>query len=320
MSAMSAMSARKLGFALVLALGTTPASVFAQPAPAPAEGEAAAPAPTPAEGEAAKAAPAPGPTVPGGEAGRATREAAGDSARASGPGTEFHPEDGNAADEEEPDPSRHFNFLGFEPGHVFDYIGKDEYGGPFGDGKMLDPHTGQVIHEEEPASPPFLFMLLNFALLLGILAWKGRPVAHKVAEDRHDLIKTALDEAARLRKQAAAKLAEYEARLADADAEIKKLVEGMRVDAENEKQRILAAAEAQAQMMKRDAEQRIAAEIELARAQLTREVTAAAAAATEKLLRDKLTAGDQQTLVTAFISDVSKAGARTAPTGKGDVR
>src|SRR5262249_18019731 len=148
-----------------------------------------------------------------------------------------------------------------------------------------------------------------------ILAWKGRPVAHKVAEDRHDQIKTALDEAAKLRKQAADKLAEYEARLKDADEQIKQLVEGMRVDAKNEEARILAAAAALATQMKRDAELRIAAEIELARAQLTHEVAAASAAATEKLLREKLTAGDQQTLVNAFITDVSSAGSagRTAP-------
>jgi len=252
------------------------------------------------------------------EAERPTHNAPGDSESASGPGTEHHAEGGHAADEEEPDPTRHFNFFGLETGHLFDYIGKDEYGGKLGDGVMVEPETQRVIHEEEPASPPFIFMLLNFALLLGLLAWKGRPVARKVAEERHDLIKTALDEAAKLRKQAADKLAEYEARLKDADAEIKQLVDGMRVDAENDKKRILAAAEAQAAQMKRDAELRIAAEIELARAQLTREVTAAAASATEQLLREKMTAGDQQTLVGAFITDVQQAG-HPAP-GRGEVR
>jgi F-type H+-transporting ATPase subunit b len=283
------MFARKSWFIVVLALVATPA--LAQPAEHP--------------------------TPPAEEANRATHEAAGDSERASGPGTEHHAEDGNAVDEEEPDPSRHFNFLGFQPGHLFDYMGKDEYGGKFGDGVMADPETRRVIHEEEPASPPFVFMLLNFALLLGLLAWKLRPVGDKVAAERHDLIKTALDEAAKLRKQAAEKLAEYEARLKDADAEIKKLVDGMRADAENEKQRILAAAEAQAAVMKRDAELRIAAEIELARAQLTREVTAASAAATEKLLREKMTAADQQTLVSAFITDVTGSPGRTPPAGAG---
>jgi F-type H+-transporting ATPase subunit b len=293
MFARSAPMLTRLGLALVLSLAATPA--LAQTAPA---GDKAAE-----------------------EAERAGRSAPGDSESASGPGTEHHTAGGSEADEEEPDPTHHFNFLGFQTGHLFDYLGKDEYGGKLGDGVMVDPQTQRVIHEEEPASPPFLFMLFNFALLLGILAWKGGPIAHKVAEDRHDLIKTALDEAAKLRKQAADKLAEYETRLKDADAEIKQLVEGMRADARNDELRILAAAEAQAVLMKRDAEQRIAAEIELARAQLTREVTAAAAAATEKLLRDKMTAGDQQSLVSAFIADVQSAG-RAAPgtPGKGEVR
>ncbi|HEY0190282.1 MAG TPA: hypothetical protein VGC42_04120 [Kofleriaceae bacterium] len=238
------------------------------------------------------------------EAGRAAAAAPGDSESANGPGTEHHTEGGNAQDEEEPDPTHHFNYFGFQSGHLFDYLGKDEFGGAYGDGVMTDTVTGQIIHEEEPASPPFIFMLVNFALLLGILAWKGLPVGHDIARERHDQIKTALDEAAKLRKQAADKLAEYETRLKDADAQIKTMVEGMRADAEADKQRMLAQAEKTAALMKRDAEARIAAEIELARSLLTREVTAAATAAAEKILRDKTTAGDQQNLVASFIKDL----------------
>jgi len=240
----------------------------------------------------------------------------GDSAKAGEPGSEHHTGGPSAEDEAEADPSKHFNFVGQKPGHLFDYSGRDELGGPLGDGKMTDPETGKVIHEEEAASPPFLFVLFNFAILLGLLIWKVRPVGEKVAVERHDLIKTALDEAARLRKEAADKLAEYETRLKAADAEIQQLVAGMRADADAEKKRILAAAEAQAAQMKRDAELRIAAEIEQARAQLTREVTAAASAATEKLLREKLTPRDQQQLVSGFISDVQSAPGAT----RGEVR
>ena len=253
------------------------------------------------------------------EAERAAAAGAGDSEKANGPGTEHHAEGGTAEDEAEPDPTHHFNYFGFQPGHLFDYIGKDEFGGAFGDDKMVDTKTGQTIHEEEPASPPFIFMLFNFALLLGILAWKGMPVGHQIAAERHDQIKTALDEAAKLRKQAADKLAEYEARLKDADAQIQKMVDGMKADAEAEKVSILAAAENQAALMKRDAEARIAAEIEHARALLTREVTAAAAAATEKILREKTNASDQQNLVASFIKDLQSSGRpaedRGAPSG-----
>ena len=63
-------------------------------------------------------------------------------------------------------------------------------------------------------------------------------------------------------------------------------------------------AQAQAASMKREAEQRIQAEIELARTSLTKEVTAVAASATEKLLKEKVTADDQRGLVSTFIKDV----------------
>ena len=153
-------------------------------------------------------------------------------------------------------------------------------------------------------SPPFTFMLINFGILLWLIGKYGAPVAKKLAEDRHDQIKDALDEAAKLRDQAAKKLAEFETRIKGVDAEIKALVDGIRKDAETDKARILEAAAAQAAQMKRDAELRIAAEIDLARAQLTQEVTAAAVTATEKILKDKATPDDQRTLVSTFISNL----------------
>lgn len=205
--------------------------------------------------------------------------------------------------EEHADPSKHFNFTNFS------YRGKDELGGKYGDGEMKNEHTGAVVREEEPMSPPFVLMLVNFGILLFLLGKYGGPVARQAAQERHDAIKTALDEAAKLKKQAADKLAEYEARIKDVDAEVKKLVDGIRADAEADKKRILEAAQVQAAVMKRDAEQRIAAEIELARAQLTKEVTAAAAGATEKLLREKVTSDDQNKLVSTFIGNVQSPAA-----------
>lgn len=203
----------------------------------------------------------------------------------------------------------HFNFLG-SPG---EHYGKDATGEKFGDGEMHD-HEGRLIVDEHghkvehEMSAPFIFMLLNFVLLLIILARYGKPVIEKLAADRHDQIKTALDEAAKLRQQAKDKLEEYAGRLAKADAEIKSMVEGMRADAEADKKRILEATEKQAAQMKRDADQRIAAEIELARAALTREVTNAAVAAAEQLLRTNVTPQDQSQIVGTFIAGVQAAG------------
>lgn len=207
------------------------------------------------------------------------------------------------------DPSKHFNFFG----GPFSHNGKDVTGGPYGDGRNFNPATGdKAPGEEEPMSAPFIFMILNFAVLLVLLSKYGGPAARKVAHERHDQIKSALDEAAKLRKQAADKLAEYESKLKAADDEIAKLVEGMREDAKAEAARIRERAEAQAAQMKRDAELHIAAEIALARGALTREVTAAAVTAAEKILRERVTAADQQKLVGAFIGELQGTAGKEA--------
>jgi len=238
-----------------------------------------------------------------GEQDSVTHEAAGDSAQAEGTGAEH---------EAAHDPTQHFNFTNF------DFRGKDEYGGKFGDGEMTDSKTGHVTREEEAMSPPFVLMLLNFGILLLILAKWGGPVARKLAQDRHDQIKTALDEAAKLRDQAAQKLAEYEAKVKGLDNEVKQIVDGIRADAESDKKRILEAASAQAAQMKRDAELRIAAEIEYARKALQKEVTVAASTATEKLLKDKVTGDDQNKLVSTFITNVQNGRPRvTDPNAPG---
>ena len=215
---------------------------------------------------------------------------------------EAKPEDGKVEDHEEhEDPTKYFNFLG-SPG---EHYGKDITGGKFGDGKQLNEHGVEVsVAHEEEMSAPFIFMVLNFILLLIILTWKGKPIVEKLAADRHDQIKTALAEAAKLRKQAEDKLAEYANKLEKADAEIAALVAGLRSDAEADKKRILEAAERQAVQMQKDAEVRIAAEIELARTTLTREVSYAATMAAEKVLREKTTPSDQQQLIGAFITGV----------------
>jgi F-type H+-transporting ATPase subunit b len=229
----------------------------------------------------------------------ASKGAAGDDIQKDGPGTS--PTEGAHGDDHGHhggDRTEHWNWFGI-------HYGKDLAGGKYGDGRNFDPKTGKSFAgPEEPMSAPFIMMAINFALLMLIL-WKTlRPAGHKLAADRHDQIKVALDEAAKLRKQAQDKLSEYETKLKDADSEIKKMVDGMRADAEADKARILANAATQSAQMKREAEQRIAAEIELARATLTREVTAAAATATEKLLKDKMLVTDQHALVGTFITDL----------------
>ncbi len=198
------------------------------------------------------------------------------------------------------DPTHQFNWTDLG------YGSKDIAGGPIGDGKLggAPLEKGEA---EEAMPAPFLFLVGNFVLLLILLAWKAGPKVRKSAEGRSDEIKSALDEAARLRDAAKAKLDEYQTKLAAAEKEIATMVEGMRADALADKQRIIAAAEAQAVALKKDADERIAAEIQRARIALTREVAAASTLAAETLIREKATAADQGRLVDLFITDIGKA-------------
>ncbi len=193
------------------------------------------------------------------------------------------------------DPTKLFNFFSL-------HYGKDQYGGKFGDG-VQGPHN----EPESPMSGPFAFMLINFGILLVLLGKFGGPVARKMAAERSDTIKGALDEAAKLRQAAANKLDEYSAKLKASEAEMTTLLADMRAAAEADKQRIMAAAEVQAAAVKKDAELRIAAEIERARVELAREVAVAAASAAEKLVRERATSTDHATLIDAFIKDVESA-------------
>ena len=190
------------------------------------------------------------------------------------------------------DPTAHFNYLNFG------YRGKDTEGG------KLDTTENP---DDEPMSPPFLAMVLNFALLLGLLAWKVRPGSRRFAERRHGEIKSALDEAAKLRAEAQAKVDEYTAKVKQAEGEVEKLLADIRADAVVEKQRIIAAAEEQAAALQRDAELRIAAAIDRARRELERDVVNAAVTITEKVLREKATTADHNKLIDGFLGDVARA-------------
>jgi F-type H+-transporting ATPase subunit b len=189
------------------------------------------------------------------------------------------------------DPTRTFNWTSFS------YKGKDLHGGTFD--TTEDP-------SDEAMSPPFIAMVFNFALLVGLLVWKLRSPARQFAEKRHNEIKSALDEAAKLRAEAQRQVEEYSRKVAEAEGEVEKLLSDIRADALAEKQRIIAAAEQQAEVLKRDADQRIAAEIERARRELEHDVVLAAIGIAEKLLREKTSTADHNKLIEGFLGDVAR--------------
>lgn len=169
-----------------------------------------------------------------------------------------------------------------------------------------DIHGGSLDKGETPMAPPLLFALFNFFVFAGLLYWKAGPAISKYLANRHDTIKNALEEAAKLQAQAKEKMEEYSRRIEDADEEVNAMISQIRKDAEEEKDRLIKEAERQATQMKKDADARIESDIALAKRELEREVVAKAVEVAEKLLNQKSSDVDHNTLFASFIDDLKE--------------
>jgi F-type H+-transporting ATPase subunit b len=177
-----------------------------------------------------------------------------------------------------------------------------------------DVHGGTLDAGDEPMAPPLVAALLNFGIFAFLIIKFGGPKIAGYLRTRHDTIKHDLAEAARLRAEAAAKLAEYSTRVASINAEVDQMIGEIRADAEAEKARILADARAQADALKKDASDRIASEIARARLELEQEVVAAAVGAAERILRQNTTAADQTALFDGFVASLAAPRPGSKPT------
>ncbi|HWM85733.1 MAG TPA: ATP synthase F0 subunit B [Kofleriaceae bacterium] len=179
-----------------------------------------------------------------------------------------------------------------------------------------DVNGGALDKAEEPMAPGLLFAFFNFAVFVALLVKFAGPKLATYLRERHDLVKEQLDEAARLRAEARAKLDEYNRRIAGLDEEVTKLMHEIRGEAEAERDAMLAQARSQAEAMKREAQARIESEIARARLALEREVVAVAVAAAEKILRERTTPDDQSRLFDGFIANL--VAQSSGPSGGGD--
>jgi F-type H+-transporting ATPase subunit b len=186
---------------------------------------------------------------------------------------------------------------------------------------LLSPAAGEGInwfswaHREH--APPLFFALLNFVALVFLLGKLALPKIRAMSDRRHEQTQRDLDEARRLHREAKERLADYQHRLDAIDREIAGVVAAIRAEAEAEVARAVRAAEEQAARLKRESEFTISQELKQLRIDLTRDTTARAIAAAEKLIREKLTDADQRRLTEQFVRAIESAGAPEAGAGAG---
>lgn len=153
----------------------------------------------------------------------------------------------------------------------------------------------------------FLFRVMNFTIMLVILfKLLKKPLSKYFASRREDIQKMLAD--LELKKQEAEqKCAEYRNKLAALEEETEKIVSEYVQEGEAERQKILAAAERQAEYIKEQTQLSIQQEIKAARESLQKEVSELSVTAAEELLRKNMQAEDQERLVQDFMTKVVEA-------------
>jgi F-type H+-transporting ATPase subunit b len=164
---------------------------------------------------------------------------------------------------------------------------------------------------------PFLAAFFNFIVLGLLLGRFGYPPIVEYVKARHDQIGKDLVEAEKLRAEAEARLHEYEAKIANLDHEIATLLQGIRDEGDAERARIIAAAEEQAERLRREAEATIGQDMKRARYEIEQEVVTAAITTAERILRERITETDQRGFVERYLVNLSSEapGAPRPPTG-----
>jgi F-type H+-transporting ATPase subunit b len=160
-------------------------------------------------------------------------------------------------------------------------------------------------------TPPFIAMLINFGILAAGYYLLGRKPIAAALQSRRDTIAKDIDEAQRMRHEAEARAATYQAKLARLEEEVQQAREALVRAGEAERDRIVTEAEAKAERMRKDAEFLVEQEMKQLRQDLWRDTVEVAVTAAEDLLRKRVTAADQERIAEDYLADLG--GRRSIP-------
>ena len=149
------------------------------------------------------------------------------------------------------------------------------------------------------------WVALGFVLVIALLVWKGAPkmVGQKL-DDRAAIIRAELDEARRLREEAAAVLADYKRKAANAEKEAEAIVTEARADAERYAAESREALSAQIARRAQMAQDKIAQAETAALNEIRATAANAAAVAAEKLIAAKLNEKKASSLISQSIAEL----------------
>jgi F-type H+-transporting ATPase subunit b len=174
-------------------------------------------------------------------------------------------------------------------------------------------HAEGVESGAEPHEVPHVdvgklaLQFINFGILVGLLGWFGGRALNKALLARHEQLKADLVAASEARAAAEARAGEQGKRLETLEIEIAAIRAGIKQEAEDEKQRLIAAAEDRARAIAEETKFLLDQQVKEAEVTLRREVAEAAVKIAAEIVTKALNGADQARLVDTFVSDVGAA-------------
>ncbi len=161
-------------------------------------------------------------------------------------------------------------------------------------------------HEELESPFSLVMRIVNFVLLAALLYYFLNKPVRNFLNRRQRGVREALEEAQRARDEAAAKYAETEQRLAQAQREMDELRRMLLDQGKAEKEKILANAEREAHKIRRQAEIAVEQEAKKAQLLLRKEAVELASQMAEALLRERIGPKDHDRILQEYVETLGK--------------
>jgi F-type H+-transporting ATPase subunit b len=159
----------------------------------------------------------------------------------------------------------------------------------------------------DEASPPFAATILNFAVLCWLVYKILKPGLSRRFADRREAVQGVLESAASTKAAAEKAIAEAKQKMDELQTEMTRLKEQVLEGGRAEAARIVHDAQERAAQMQREAEILLAQEMVSLKGRLREEMAHKVALATESLLRQSLTAADQENLAEEYLEAIAPA-------------
>lgn len=148
------------------------------------------------------------------------------------------------------------------------------------------------------------YYIINFIVFVGILVYFGRKPLVESLEKRYQEVAKEMEAAKEAKTQAEQRLASYQAKMARLEDENQRMLAEMRVGTQAEMDQILADARHQVARFTADEALRLEQESKRLRDQLQREAAHKALQLAEAMLRERMTAANQATLIDQTLTEL----------------